>query len=212
MDNTPDFSNGIALVWADLETTGLSYEEDVILEMTVQVTDFLGRPAGPPLSYLADVQNVSAKVRGRVAHQRSFGPDVVRNIHTKNGLWDEVLTRPVRGEERLYPSGFGEAVERVVHILRVKHPEINDVRIAGSTISFDKRFIETKMGRELDFGREVKSHRVFDLSTLRPVVIAKGFDPDDVIADPSDTHRAEDDVRRDIAQWQAMTDWLGLLD
>ena len=37
----------IYLLWADIETTGLDYESDLILEIAYQITDYLGEPLSP---------------------------------------------------------------------------------------------------------------------------------------------------------------------
>ena len=75
-----------------------------------------------------------------------------------------------------------------------------EVRLAGSSVGFDKRFLETAFGGELPI-----SHRVHDLSTLRPLFQWQGIDLAELTLDHEDgTHRAAADIQRDVAQWSSL--------
>lgn len=189
MNTTPD----IALLWTDLETTGLDYENDLILELAYQVTDFLGKPLTEPKSFITFKHNDTAGL-SEVLNRYHAADQYVREMHLKNGLWNDVLFGG--GSER---KNFFETIGDMLDEAGEAAPT-SEIRLAGSTVGFDKRFLETKYGEELPI-----SYRVFDLSTLRPVFAWQDMPLDQFNDDrPTDTHRAADDIARDIRQWQGL--------
>ena len=183
----------VALVWADIETTGLDYNKDLILEVAFQITDLQGTPISELESYLTITEGLQAATY--LAYRKCLR--IVREMHSKNGLWNEALFDT--DVERLDISQVVAKIHTAVQRVAVYQPP-TEYRLAGSTVGFDKRFIETKLGEELPR----LSRRTFDLSTLRTLARAKGIEPDDLIDAPQDTHRAADDVRRDIETWQKL--------
>lgn len=180
----------ILLLWNDIETTGLDYDQDLILEMAWQLTDYAGTPLTEITSSITVDYSDEAMMRMVLERYRKAAP-YVKDMHSKNGLWNEVLF--VESDTR---SDLFHAIDdMLIAVDEVR--EDAEVRLAGSSIGFDKRFLETAFGGELSI-----SHRVHDLSTLRPLFKWQGVDLDDLTLDLEDgTHRAAADIRRDVAQW-----------
>lgn len=186
----------ILLCWADIETTGLNKDEDMILEIAWQFTDYSGAPLTGISSYLT-VPNDDLEFATRVLERYSLAHPAVKQMHLANGLWNDVLFGTTPDNPRL-PISY--ALEELYKQLdEIREPDY-EVRLAGSSIHFDKSFIETAMGEELAL-----SHRLHDLSTLRPFLGWQGFDLDSFTKElPNGTHRAADDVVRDVQQWRSL--------
>lgn len=181
------------LGWTDLETTGLSSTLDVILEMAWQFTDFLGNPLSGWYSRLI---KLDPKAQER-ANEVMVSDSIPAVMHWKNGLWrDLVLKREDAQSLRGTYADFQEAASELKHLGTFDRQR---VRLAGSSVQFDQKFLE----RLAPLDSEVFSHRIFDLSSIRPLALAQGIDLDQFLGGkPGDTHRAADDVARDIAQWR----------
>ncbi len=184
----------ICLLWTDIETTGLNYDSDIILEIAWQFTDYLGEPlTGLQSSITVDQDDDT--LLGKVLARYTAAVPFVKKMHRDNGLWADVLF----GADDSPRDGFFEVLENIIQGLDEVRGDA-EVRFAGSTVSFDKRFIETVWGGELPI-----SHRVHDLSTFRPFFKWQGIDLDDATASlDTDTHRAAADVERDVLQWQSL--------
>lgn len=114
------------LAWVDLETTGLRKRgEDSILEIAVIVTDGQLREQwyGPNL--------VLRSTEGELSQM----PENVQEMHKHSGLWADCL------ESRL---GVEEAESEVLAFLK-QFAEPGQVQLAGSTVNFDREFMETWM-------------------------------------------------------------------
>ena len=184
----------ICLLWADIETTGLDYESDLILEIAYQITDYLGEPLSPLHSAIT-IGHEDDELLGAVLDRYLKAPSVVQQMHRDNGLWNEVLF----GGPKDGRAGFFEVIDDMLSTLGEVRGDA-EVRLAGSTVGFDKRFLETVFGGELPI-----SHRVHDLSTLRPLFKWQGIDLDDATESlDTGTHRAAADVERDVLQWQSL--------
>lgn len=183
----------ILLLWNDIETTGLDYDQDLILEMAWQITDYAGTPLTEITSTITIDYGDEAMMRMVLERYRKAAP-YVKDMHLKNGLWNEVLFV----ENGTRSDLFHAIDDMLVAVDEVR--EDAEVRLAGSSVGFDKRFLETAFGGELSI-----SHRVHDLSTLRPLFQWQGIDLADLTLDIEDgTHRAAADIRRDVAQWASL--------
>lgn len=183
----------ICLLWTDIETTGLDYESDLILEIAYQITDYLGEPLSPLHSAITIDYSDESMMRMVLERYRKAAP-YVKDMHSKNGLWNEVFF--IESDTR---SDLFHAIDdMLIAVDEVR--EDAEVRLAGSSVGFDKRFLETTFGGELPI-----SHRVHDLSTLRPLFKWQGIDLDDATESlDTGTHRAAADVERDVLQWQSL--------
>lgn len=114
------------LAWVDLETTGLGKRgSDSILEIAVIVTDGCLRERwyGPNLV-----------LRATEGELNQMDPNV-QEMHKHSGLWDACL------ESNL---GVAEAENQVLEFL-VAFAGPGEVQLAGSTVNFDREFMETWM-------------------------------------------------------------------
>ena len=159
-------------LWCDLETTGLNPETNSILEMAVVLTD-------------ADFNELGKD-------QFIFSPDLnfalvnekVREMHTKNGLWNEVINNQS-------PVTAFRADDEIRHWLEgLTASDWRDwkkVYLAGSSVHFDVGFL---YANEFTFINWV-SHRYFDVSVFRTAL--KMWAPSKLWTQ-NDTHRAMDDI------------------
>lgn len=177
------------LVWLDLETTGLSSDKEQVLEVAVIVTDdSLNEVARMQrivyykhaveivemLERLASAQ-AHADVYEQVGSYFKISPYVV-GMHDKNGLWKECIhglaldtvdrdlaafvgTHGIELKEDVSASG-PDQTKKFVKVTP---------QLAGSTISFDRAFIDAHLPRLA----KTLHYRNLDVSTLNE--IAKRF-------------------------------------
>lgn len=185
MTETPN----ITLLWTDIETTGLDFDNDMILELAWQFTNYLGEPY-TELKSKVTIDYGDGDLAADVLARYHAADPFVKQMHLDNGLWNEVFFRPDIERANIF-----ECVEILLEDLDDVRGS-SEVRLAGSTVHFDKRFLEQMLGETLPI-----SHRVHDLSTIRPLMKWQGIDLDSFNTEAPDTHRAADDVARDIQQW-----------
>lgn len=195
MNDIPD----ILLLWTDIETTGLDYNHDLILEMAWQITDYAGVPATEPESMLTIASNDEERIIKVLERYREADP-YVQQMHLSNGLWNEVVFDVPTG--RHSRDRLDIVIERMIDAVDdAREVSETEVRFAGSSVGFDKRFIEIAYGAELPG----ISHRVHDLSTIKPLLLWHGIDINNYTADwDTNSHRALRDVERDVHQWQQL--------
>lgn len=110
------------IIWVDIETTGLDYEVDTILEIAVVVTDYsfqrldsFHREVQPPKGY-----SIS---------------DWAMRTHTHNYLLQDLRSKPM----------LREVDQELTHWAREAIVVKNKYPIGGNSVYFDKRFIEEKL-------------------------------------------------------------------
>jgi len=164
-----------ALLWLDLETTGLDDRTCTILEIATLVTD-------KELNLVAEGPNL-------VIHQPN---DVLRNMdpwcvkqHGASGLTEA---------SRRSAVSIGQAEEETLSFVRA-HCLRNRAPLCGNSIGFDRRFILHHMPRLNAY----LSYRNVDVSTLselidrwHPGAVERG--------EKESTHRALDDIRESIEE------------
>ncbi len=163
------------IIWIDCEMTGLSIENDALVEIGVLVTD-------SELNILGDGVDVVIKASDV---QLSNMSDFVRKMHSESGLLAEI------------PSGksLAEAEEIVLDYLKV-HCETGKSPLAGNTIGMDRNFISRDMKRLESFFH----YRTIDVSSIKE--LAKRWYPKAYGSTPEKTgnHRALADIRDSIAE------------
>lgn len=184
------------LFWVDLETTGLDPREDKILEIAWTLTRF-------EFPY-DEVDKGYALVKQRV-DPLEFMDDVVREMHTKNGLLKDLESFPVRG-------GASAWCDVVLDLMRIsdgwptsKEDKDRRVVIAGSTAKFDLDFLKHDACEFTDR----LSHRVFDASNMYLVCRSLGMPK--IPKPPEDdacSHRARYDVDRSIETMRTCVRWI----
>lgn len=144
------------LVWVDIETSGLDPDRDYMLELGIVITD----DNLVTLTKQANGDDLTAVFSGlvhpedcRLSVLRDSMSEFVRDMHDANGLWAEL------------ESGRGNEADRVAEsaIEFLKTFDALGQPMAGSSVHFDRGFIETDMP---DLAR-VFGYRNIDVSTLK---------------------------------------------
>lgn len=161
------------LLWVDLEMTGLDMNNDVILEVAAEVTDFDFKTLA---SYEAIV----------------FQPDEVldnanewaKNQHAMSGLTERVRTQG-RPEQ--------DVIHELVGFIRAQFGDEPAI-LAGNSIHNDRSFIK-HWWPEVD---ALLHYRMLDVTTLKIIMQGKyGIE-----FEKKETHRAFDDIQASIAELQ----------
>lgn len=163
-----------ALVWIDCEMTGLDPQKDVILEISVVITD----------------ANLDLKIIGPsiIIHQ----PTEILNqmnewctqTHEKSGLINCVMKSNIT---------LKDAEEAVMKFI-LEHTEKDKCHLAGNSVHMDKQFLCIGMPRLVNH----LNYRIIDVSTIKE--LAKRWYPDVVKAAPIKKvlHRATEDILESI--------------
>lgn len=143
-------------VWMDLETTGLSARDDVILEFAVVITDEFGVPYADFTGLVKD-ETYTWEERVEEVMTASTKPDVfVRNMHIENNLWNELET------EDSYSTA--DAEYEIIKFLSANGVTSGSSPLFGSSIgSLDRPFILSKMPHLNEF----LSYRNMDNSSIK---------------------------------------------
>lgn len=169
------------LLWVDLEMTGLDAENDVILEIAAEITDF-------EFNTLASYEAIIAQPT-----------DIVVDRMQKNAWWqsypenrDEFVRKTVMGK----PS---QVVEAELIALIEEYFGAEPAVLAGNSIYNDRGFIK-HWWPQLD----LKLHyRMLDVSAWKVFMQGAhgvGFEKREV-------HRAFDDIQASIAELQYYLEW-----
>ncbi|EHY88536.1 oligoribonuclease [Saccharomonospora azurea] len=165
------------LVWIDCEMTGLDLAKDALIEIAVLVTD-------------ADL-NVLGEGVDLVIHADDDAlanmPDVVRDMHARSGLTEEVRRSTMTIEE---------AEQRALAYIREHVPDPQSAPLAGNSIATDRGFIARDMP-ELDAHLH---YRMVDVSSVKELV--RRWYPRIYYAKPEKglAHRALADIRESIGE------------
>lgn len=170
------------LFWVDLEMTGLDTQEDVILEVAAEITDFNFKTL--------------ASYEARIKQKR----DVVVARMQKNIWWkdypqnrDEFIARLDEGKS------LKEVEQDLVALLEAQFGSEPAI-LAGNSIHNDRNFIK-RWWPTLD----LKMHyRMLDVSSLKIYMQGKYG----VEFEKKEIHRAFDDIQASIAEWQYYMEWL----
>ncbi len=170
------------LLWADLEMTGLSTDEDVILEIAVEVTDFEFKTL--------------ATYEARVSHPK----DIVVARMQKNNWWQEFPSNRDDFVNNLDKGKPLYQVEQELIDLVKEHFGSEPAILAGNSIHNDRNFIK-RWWPEFD----LKLHyRMLDVTSLKIFMQGKyGLE-----FEKKEVHRAFDDIQASIAELQYYIDWL----
>ncbi|MFC5995150.1 oligoribonuclease [Pseudonocardia hispaniensis] len=165
------------LVWIDCEMTGLDLRRDALIEIAVLVTDgeltVLGE--GVDVVIHADESALAGM------------PEVVRDMHARSGLTDEVRRSTV---------SLAEAERLALAYIRTHVPEPRTAPLAGNSIATDRGFLARDMP-ELDAHLHYRS---VDVSSIKE--LARRWYPGVFSTKPEKTlaHRALADIRESIRE------------
>ena len=159
------------VLWIDLETTGLSHRDDLLLEVAVMVTTY-DRRLDVLAAYTAPIKT------SRLLHAGMA--DEVRTMHTANGLLAECAAQGV------------SPTEADSHIARLMRTVGERFILGGSGVEgFDRAWLPRWLPRTN--GRVVLYPHALDMSPLKAMTRLLGRP--DLLPPVPPTHRAWDDVQ-----------------
>jgi oligoribonuclease len=165
------------LVWLDLEMTGLDPARHAIVEIATLVTD--------------DDLAIVAEGPDLVVHQPpevlAAMDDVVRGMHERSGLLDDVVGSSLTLEE---------AGRATLEFIRAHVPEPKSSPLCGNSIGTDRRFLAVHLP-ELE---TYLHYRSIDVSTVKE--LCRRWYPDAFAGAPAKAgaHRALGDIRESVAE------------
>ncbi|GAB2767547.1 oligoribonuclease [Amycolatopsis magusensis] len=165
------------LVWIDCEMTGLDLAKDALIEIAALVTDAELNVLGEGLDLVIHADEEA------LANM----PDVVREMHARSGLTEEVRRSAVTLEE---------AEQQVLDYVRAHVPEPGTAPLAGNSIATDRGFIVRDMPA-LDAHLH---YRMVDVSSVKELV--RRWYPRIYYAKPEKglAHRALADIKESIGE------------
>jgi len=164
-------------VWIDCEMTGLDLGKDKLIEVAALVTD-------PELRVLGE--GVDLVIHADDAALDSM-PDVVRNMHAKSGLTDEVRRSTVT---------MAEAEEAVLAYVKEFVPNPRSAPLCGNSIATDRGFL----ARDMPTLDSFLHYRMIDVSSIKE--LARRWYPRVYFGQPAKglAHRALADIRESIRE------------
>lgn len=156
----------------DLETTGLDSKECKILEVAAVITDHK----------LNILEEFSTPVKAK-SEDFARMDDWCRTTHTQSRLLEDIEKKGILLEE----------AQKELQKLKRKHWPVNKPPVAGSSVHFDKRFIDHHMpllSKEL-------SHRIIDVSSFMGAL--DNYHGFKLPTQPEPAHRALADIKQSIS-------------
>jgi oligoribonuclease len=165
------------LVWIDCEMTGLDLGKDALIEVAALVTD-------PDLNVLGD--GVDVVIHADDAALDGM-PDVVREMHQKSGLTEEVRRSTVT---------LREAEDLVMEYVTAWVPDPRSAPLCGNSIATDRGFVSRDMPR-LDAHLH---YRMIDVSSIKE--LCRRWYPRVYFGQPTKglAHRALADIRESVRE------------
>jgi oligoribonuclease len=165
------------LVWVDCEMTGLDLGKDALIEVAALVTD-------PDLNVLGG--GVDVVIHADEAALAGM-PEVVREMHEKSGLTEQVRASSIT---------LGEAEDMILDYITAFVPDPRTAPLCGNSIATDRGFIARDMPR-LDAHLH---YRMVDVSSVKE--LCRRWYPRVYFGQPTKglSHRALADVRESIRE------------
>lgn len=169
------------LLWMDLEMTGLDPQQDVILEVAIEITDF-------------DFKTI-ASYEARIRQPR----ETVLDRLQKNVWWKDHAENRDDFVSKLEEGKLSGEVEKEMIALVAEHFGNEPAVLAGNSIHNDRKFIA-----EYWPALDLKLHyRMLDVSSWKIYMQGKH----DVGYDKQEAHRAVGDIQESIAELEYYLDW-----
>jgi oligoribonuclease len=168
---------GDLLVWIDCEMTGLDLVKDSLIEVAALVTD-------PDLNVLGDGVDVVIHADD-AALDGMF--DVVREMHDKSGLTEEVRASSV---------SVAQAEDMIMSYLTAHVPDPRTAPLCGNSIATDRGFLARDMPR-LDAHLH---YRMIDVSSVKE--LCRRWYPRAYYGQPAKglAHRALADIKESVRE------------
>jgi oligoribonuclease len=165
------------LVWIDCEMTGLDLGKDALIEIAALVTDGNLKVLGDGVDVVIHAED--AALDGM--------PDVVRAMHAKSGLTDEVRRSTVT---------MADAERQVLDYVRRYVPDPRSAPLAGNSIATDRGFI----ARDMPTLDNHLHYRMVDVSSIKE--LCRRWYPRIYYAQPEKglAHRALADIQESIRE------------
>ncbi|MFB9904990.1 oligoribonuclease [Allokutzneria oryzae] len=165
------------LVWIDCEMTGLDLGKDALIEIAALVTD-------ADLNVLGEGVDIVIHADDKVLESM---PDVVRDMHAKSGLTEEVRRSAVT---------LDEAERAVLDYVREWVPDKRTAPLAGNSIATDRGFI----ARDMPTLDAHLHYRMVDVSSIKE--LCRRWYPKVYYGQPAKglAHRALADIRESIME------------
>jgi oligoribonuclease len=165
------------LVWVDCEMTGLDLGKDALIEIAALVTDGNLKVLGEGVDVVIHAED--AVLDGM--------PDVVRAMHAKSGLTEEVRRSTVT---------MADAERQVLDYVRRYVPDPRSAPLAGNSIATDRGFI----ARDMPTLDTHLHYRMVDVSSIKE--LCRRWYPRVYYAQPEKglAHRALADVQESIRE------------
>lgn len=165
------------ILWIDYETTGLDPNTGYMLEVAAFLTD----------DNLEVVDSLTRVFSFNDEMTRLHLDPYVQDMHTSNGLWEEC---------RLSRNSVRDADGDIVQMLRDNRVESGVCILGGSTINFDRAWMERHMPLLFSW----LHYRNLDVSSIKQAAIRWSSEviPEDLVGTPS-IHRASADIMGTIA-------------
>ncbi|MGW0517184.1 oligoribonuclease [Crossiella sp. NPDC003009] len=165
------------LVWIDCEMTGLDLSKDALIEIAALVTD-------ADLNILGDGVDIVIHAADEVLDSM---PDIVRDMHARSGLTDEVRRSTVT---------LADAERQVLDYIKEYVPEVRSAPLAGNSIATDRGFI----ARDMHLLDAHLHYRMVDVSSIKE--LARRWYPKVYYGQPAKglAHRALADIRESITE------------
>ncbi|MFI7216457.1 oligoribonuclease [Micromonospora maritima] len=165
------------LVWIDCEMTGLDLRRDALIEVAALVTD-------PDLNVLGE--GVDVVIHADDAALEGM-PEIVRTMHAKSGLTEEVRRSTVT---------LAEAEDMVLDYVTSYVKDPRTAPLCGNSIATDRGFLARDMTR-LD---EHLHYRMIDVSSIKE--LCRRWYPRVYFGQPQKglAHRALADIRESIRE------------
>lgn len=181
----------VALVWTDVETTGLEAHDDLLLEVACIVTDL-------DLNVLDDAGYQSKVLwpAEQMARARAQADDFVRSMHDRSGLWSACSDPHQAKPAEQIDAEITAYVQRFV-------PNPKTARMAGNSIRLDLNFTDRflpRLGAHLHY-------RMLDVSSWAgPAQWWRGVEQ----YPKALAHTAMADIRESIGEMAYLRERLGL--
>jgi len=166
------------LLWVDLEMTGLDVQQDVIIEIAVEVTDF----------NFKTLANYEALVR-QPEEKLTAMNEWAQAQHDASGLTDRIR-REGKPEQ--------DVIHELVGFIQAQFGD-EPAMLAGNSIHNDRNFIK-QWWPEVD---ELLHYRMLDVTAWKVLMQGKY----NVQFEKKEVHRAFDDIQASIAELQYYLEW-----
>ncbi|HEY3501432.1 MAG TPA: oligoribonuclease [Actinocatenispora sp.] len=165
------------LVWIDCEMTGLDLRRDALIEVAALVTD-------AELTVLGDGVDIVIKADDALLDGMV---DVVRDMHAKSGLTDEVRASVV---------SMSEAEDVILDYISTHVPDRRTAPLCGNSIATDRGFLARDMPRLDDH----LHYRMIDVSSIKE--LCRRWYPRAYFGQPQKglAHRALADIKESIRE------------